>query len=98
LEENSPEFLGKMIFINFFHGKFDFFTTFLGENFPEFSPEFSPKFSPEKLYKKSACCISIQYIYKHITMSFVQVWSKNTFFAVYSKKFHKFPISLKSGI
>jgi hypothetical protein len=26
------------------------------------------------------------------------VWSKNTIFAVYSKKFRKFPISLKSGI
>jgi hypothetical protein len=32
--ENSAEFLGKMIFQNFFRGKFNFFPTFFGENIP----------------------------------------------------------------
>jgi hypothetical protein len=32
--ENSAEFLGQTIFQNFFRGKFNFFPTFLGENFP----------------------------------------------------------------
>jgi hypothetical protein len=36
--ENSAEFLGKTIFQNFFRGKFNFFPTFLGENFPRNFP------------------------------------------------------------
>jgi hypothetical protein len=40
----------KMIFQNFFRGKFHFFPTFFGG---KFSAEFSPKFSLEKMYEKS---------------------------------------------
>jgi hypothetical protein len=49
--ENSVEFLGKMIFQNFFCGKFNFFPTFFGG---KFSAKFSAEFSPEKMYEKSA--------------------------------------------
>jgi hypothetical protein len=40
------EFVEKMIFQNFFHGKFQFFPTFFGG-------KFSAEFSPEKMYEKS---------------------------------------------
>jgi hypothetical protein len=36
--ENSAEFLGKMIFWNFFRGKFQFFPTFFGKKFSQNFP------------------------------------------------------------
>jgi hypothetical protein len=47
--EKSAEFLGKMIFQNFFRRKIHFIPTFFGG---KFSAEFSPKFSPEKNVRK----------------------------------------------
>jgi hypothetical protein len=41
------EFVEKMIFENFFHGKLQFFPTLFGG-------KFSAEFSLEKMYKKSA--------------------------------------------
>jgi hypothetical protein len=49
--ENSVEFLGKMIFQNFFRGKLYFFPTFLGKNFPLNFPHNFPR---KKIYEKSA--------------------------------------------
>jgi hypothetical protein len=43
--------LGKTIFQNFFRGKFHFFPTFLGENFPRNFPQ---NFHRKKMYEKSA--------------------------------------------
>jgi hypothetical protein len=43
--ENSVEFIEKMIFQNFFRGKFLFFPTFFGG---KFSAGFSAEFYPEK--------------------------------------------------
>jgi hypothetical protein len=45
----SAEFLGKMIFQNFFPRKIPFFPTFLGENFPR---NFPPNFPRKKMYEK----------------------------------------------
>jgi hypothetical protein len=44
----------KMIFQNFFCGKFHFLATFFFLGGGEFSAEFSPKFSPEKMNEKLA--------------------------------------------
>jgi hypothetical protein len=53
--ENSVEFLGKTIFQNFFCGKFNFFPTFLGKNFPRNFPrkKMYEKLAPDEFVKKS---------------------------------------------
>jgi hypothetical protein len=48
--ENSEEFLGKMIFQNFFRGKFNFFPTFFGG---KIFPEIFRGIFPGKMYEKS---------------------------------------------
>jgi hypothetical protein len=47
--EKSAEFLGKTIFQNFFRGKFHFFPTCLGENFPRNFPRNIPQKNVRKI-------------------------------------------------